>query len=96
MIGDGIVRFSASQDLAKEDEISQPTKSRRGYHLIELKEKTEAKEQTLDGVRERVERMALGEKKREARQKFIESLRKKADIKKDLGLLRPPEQPPAD
>ena len=41
-----------------------------------------------------MERLALGEKKREARQKFTESLRKKAEIEKHLELLSSPKQPP--
>ena len=62
------------------------------HHLIKLKEKTKAKEQPLDEVRERVKRMALQEKKEKAKQNFMESLRKKAEIDKHLELLRSPEQ----
>ena len=87
--------FAEAAFSLKKGEISQPIKSRRGYHLIKLEEKIEVKEQTFDEVREQVKRMALREKKMKARQSFIESLRKKAYIKKHLELLSSPKQPPA-
>ncbi len=91
-----LVRFGPSFAEAafslKKGEISQPIRTRRGHHLIKLKEKTKAKEQPLDEVREHVKRMALQEKKEKAKQNFMESLRKKAEIEKHLELLRSPEQ----
>ncbi len=76
-------------------ELSEPIRSRLGYHLIKLQEKREAREQTLDQVRERIERGALSEKKMKIRQEFIESLRNKAEVEKHLELLPSPERLPA-
>ncbi len=75
-------------------EVSEPIRSPLGYHLIKLEEKREAGQQTLDQVRERVERGALSEKKMKTRQEFIESLRNKAQIEKNLELLSPDVEPP--
>lgn len=86
--------INAAFSLEK-SEVSQPVRSRLGYHLIKLEEKREAGQQPLDQVRERVERGALSEKKMKTRQEFIESLQKKAQIEKHLELLPSSERPPA-
>ncbi|MCK4325995.1 peptidyl-prolyl cis-trans isomerase [bacterium] len=79
--------FTKAAFSMKKGEISQSIRSRRGYHLIKLKERFEAEEQTLDEARGQVKGMALQEKKTRAMQKFMEKLRKKAQIEKCLELL---------
>ncbi len=86
--------MNAAFSLEK-SEVSQPVNSSLGYHLIKLEEKREAGQQTLDQVREKVERGALSEKKMKTRHEFIESLQKKAQIEKHLELLPSSERPPA-
>ena len=86
--------FANAAFSLKEGDISEPIKSRRGYHLIKLEEKREAGEQTLDQVREIAKSRASREKMMKTRQEFIENLRKKAQIEKHLDLLRSAEGPP--
>ncbi|GAF76491.1 unnamed protein product [marine sediment metagenome] len=87
--------FANAAFSLEKGEVSQPVRSNRGaYHLIKLEEKRQAGRQTLKEVRERVERGALREKKMKTRQEFIESLRNKAEVEKNLELLGPAVGPP--
>ncbi|MGE5577326.1 MAG: peptidylprolyl isomerase [Syntrophothermus sp.] len=62
-------------------EISQPVKTKYGYHIIKVEAKKEAKGPEFDKVKKQLEAQLLEQKKQETLQKWFEAEKKKADVK---------------
>jgi len=76
--GETVKEFEDSVFSLAKDEISQPVKSVYGYHIIQVTGITEAKQYTLDEVKEDITSILLYEKKVEAWDKWIEEKRAEA------------------
>jgi foldase protein PrsA len=69
--GDMVPEFEASVFSLKLNEISQPIKTTYGYHIIEVTAITEAKQSTLEEVKEGITSELLAGLKKEAWQKWV-------------------------
>jgi hypothetical protein len=76
--GDMVPEFEASVFSLKLNEISQPIKTTYGYHIIEVTAITEAKQSTLEEVKEGITSELLAGLKKEAWQKWVDET--KADV----------------
>jgi len=65
-------------------QLSSLVKSQFGYHIIIVEEKKEAVQQNFNDVKEDVEQILLEKKRSDKFQMWIEGLKKKADIKKNI------------
>lgn len=65
----------------KVGEVSQPVKTPFGYHLIKVFEKKEAREKSFDEVKEQVKQNLLNQKRREALDALLLSLKKQYPVK---------------
>ena len=61
-------------------EVSEPVKSKVGFHVIKVTERVPPTQMTLDEVRNRIIALVEAEKRRVAVQMLLESLRAKAKI----------------
>ena len=64
----------------KVDEISDPVKSAYGYHVIQVTGINEAKQYTLDEVKEEIKSQLLSEKKSDTWSKWIDSQKAKVGV----------------
>jgi foldase protein PrsA len=71
--------------LAK-DEISQPIKTSYGYHIIQVTDITEAKQSTLDEVKEDISSTLVNEKKGQVWQDWLDSIRTKLGVVFKAGM----------
>ena len=81
-----IPEFRAVVDTLQIGKISQPFKTRFGYHLVRMEDKREAGSLQLDTDREQIQMMALNYKKQKVLQDWISELKKKLhiEIREDL------------
>ena len=72
--------------LKKPGDITEtPVKTAFGYHIIKLEKIIPAKQKTYDEVKEQLKNYLLEQKKRDAYNKFLEDLKKKAKIETKLN-----------
>ena len=64
----------------KAGEVSNPVKSKVGFHVIKVTETVPARQMTLEEVRDRITKLIEAEKRRLAVQLLLEKLRKNAKI----------------
>lgn len=65
-------------------QLSDPVKSQFGYHIIVVEEKKEATQRSFEDVKGDIKQILLENKRSEKFQKWIEGLKKEADIKKNV------------
>ncbi len=78
--GQMVPEFDESVFSLAKDEISQPIKTSYGYHIIQVTEITEAKQYTLDEVKEDITSNLVNEKKGEVWQEWLDSIRAKLGV----------------
>ena len=78
--GDMVKEFEDSAFSLKKDEISQPIKTAYGYHIIQVTGINEAKQYTLDEVKEEIKSSVLASTKSEAWRKWIEAQKTTANV----------------
>ena len=78
--GQMVPEFDESVFSLAKDEISQPIKSSYGYHIIQVTDITEAKQYTLDEVKEDISSNLVNEKKGEVWQEWLDSIRAKLGV----------------
>ena len=78
--GQMVPEFDESVFSLAKDEISQPIKTSYGYHIIQVTEITEAKQYTLDEVKEDITSNLVNEKKGEVWQEWLDSIRTKLGV----------------
>ena len=84
--GQMVPEFDESVFSLAKDEISQPIKSSYGYHIIQVTEITEAKQYTLDEVKEDISSTLVNEKKGEVWQEWLDSIRTKLGVVFKAGM----------
>lgn len=67
------------------DEISEPVKSEFGYHIIQVEDRKDAKEATLDEVKDKVKDDILNKKVNEAYPTWYQELSKESKIENHLA-----------
>jgi parvulin-like peptidyl-prolyl isomerase len=75
-----VKEFEDAAFSLKKDEISQPVKSIFGYHIIQVTAINEAKQYTLDEVKEDIQSSLLKEKQNETWQKWIDDQKAKVGV----------------
>ena len=78
--GQMVPEFDESVFSLAKDEISQPIKTSYGYHIIQVTDITEAKQYTLDEVKEDISSNLVNEKKGEVWQEWLDSIRAKLGV----------------
>ncbi len=82
-----VKEFRAVAETLKVGEVSEPFKTRFGYHILKMNDRREGGRMSLDKDWEQIEQWALARKRNQELQKWVQSLRKNVyiDIKmKDL------------
>jgi foldase protein PrsA len=78
--GEMVKEFEDAVFSLKKDEISQPVKTAYGYHVIQVTGITEAKQYTLDEVKEDIKSSLVSAKKSEAWRSWIEKQKAAAGV----------------
>lgn len=81
----------------KPGEISQPLKTRFGYHIIKVTERKEGSLLPLENVKDKINGKLVSEKQRRLFESLIEKLTKEAKIEKkidELNSINPPQHNP--
>lgn len=84
--GQMVPEFEESVFSLAKDEISQPVKTAYGYHVIQVTDISEAKQYTLDEVKEDISSIILSEKKAEAWEQWLEGTKTELNIVFKEGL----------
>jgi len=84
--GQMVPEFEESVFSLAKDEISQPVKTAYGYHVIQVTDISEAKQYTLDEVKEDISSILLSEKKAEAWEQWLEGTKTELNIVFKEGL----------
>ncbi len=85
--GKMIPEFEKVAFSLKPGEVSQPLKSRFGYHIIKVIEKKEGSQLSIEEVREKIENKLISEKQRKLFESLIERLTKESKIDRNLDKL---------
>jgi len=75
-----VKEFRAVAETLKVGEVSEPFKTKFGYHIVKLNDRREGGAWSLDKDWEQLEQMALARKRNEEFQKWVQSLRKNVYI----------------
>ena len=75
--------------------VGEPVRTSYGYHILKVLEKTEARTQTLDDIREDLTKHLENQRKGEFFEKFVKDLREKATVETFLPEVKLPEPKPA-
>lgn len=75
-----VPEFSAAAEALKPGEISGLVKTEFGWHIIKMIEKRTARQKTLEEVKDQIKQMIIQQRDADAYQKYLDELRKKADI----------------
>jgi parvulin-like peptidyl-prolyl isomerase len=78
--GEMVKEFEDAVFSLKKDEISQPIKTAYGYHVIQVTEITEAKQYTLDEVKEEITGYLLSDKKGETWRAWVDQQKQAAPV----------------
>ncbi len=80
--GQVIPEFEQACQSMKVGEVSKIVKTQLGYHLILLTERREAREKSLDEVREQIRQAILSQQSQKFAESYVQQLRSKAQIKR--------------
>ena len=75
-----VKEFDEKAFTMKKGEISEPVRTRFGWHLIKVTDIIQEKDQSFEDVKEKVTKMLAGQAERRGRTDLIEKLRKKSKI----------------
>jgi parvulin-like peptidyl-prolyl isomerase len=78
--GQMVQEFEDAVFSQKKDEISEPVKSAYGYHIIQVTSITEAKQYTLDEVKEEIKTTLLSDAKSKAWQAWVDAQKVKIGV----------------
>jgi len=81
--GQMVPEFEQAAIRLKVGEVSEPVKSRFGYHVIQLTDIQKGEAATFEQTKEAIKRQLVAEKQKTLIDSFVEELRKKADVTKD-------------
>ena len=79
-----VKEFDEKAFSMKKGEISDPVKTRFGWHVIKVTDRKEARLRPFEEVKETVERLLANRSSRKARVSLLEKLTKKANIQNYL------------
>lgn len=82
--GEVVPEFGAAMSKAKMNELVKPFKSTYGWHIIKVTGKRPPRTKPLSEVKEQIRQMILQTSQRDAFNKWLANVKKKADIKKYL------------
>jgi foldase protein PrsA len=85
-----VAEFEAALAKLKPGQVSDLVKTTYGWHIIKATETRKASTQPLDAVRAQIEQIIVQQQKADAYQKFVDDLRKKADIEIIVPELKTP------
>lgn len=88
-----VPEFSAAAFGMKKDEISEPVRSKFGYHVIKLTDRKDAETVPLEKAKPQLVAYLQRQKKQTEIEKIVQEIRSKADVK--VNLPEPPAQAPA-
>lgn len=79
-LGSLVPEFEKAALALGKNEISKPVKSKFGYHIIQLLEKKQGRQIPYKEVKEQIKSMLSGQKRQEKLQKWIQEMKKKAEV----------------
>jgi peptidyl-prolyl cis-trans isomerase C len=92
--GQVIPEFEKACESLKIGEVSRIVKTPLGYHIILLTERREAREKSLDEVRDQIHQVILSQQSQKFAESYVQQLRAKAQIKR-MGPYSAPAAPAA-
>ncbi len=94
--GQMVPEFEAAAGSLKTGEISEPVKTKFGYHVIKVTDKEVGQVAEFEKVKNSLSQFLLTEKQKEVFNSYVEGLKKnyKVEINKEALSTPPPEEPP--
>lgn len=91
--GKMVPAFDEAAFSLKDGQVSDPVKTRFGYHIIKVTGRKESTVTTFEEAKENIMRQLKNQKKREIAKQYIEELKQKADIQYPPGKKPEPARP---
>jgi peptidyl-prolyl cis-trans isomerase C len=79
-----VPEFSEAAFAMKKDDVSEPVRSKFGYHIIKVTDRKPAEKVSFESVKPRLIAYLERQKTQESMEKIIHDVREKADVKVDL------------
>lgn len=87
-----VPEFQTALDALKLGEVSGLVKTQYGWHIIKVTDKRAERQRPLDEVRDEIEELISQQRKADAYRKFLDDLRKSAEIEYLIPELSPPQK----